>query len=33
MSRIERVAWLVALGQSEGGRWNWDAMEWERQDA
>ena len=32
MDRIERVAWLVAIGRSEGGVWNWDSMEWEKRD-
>jgi hypothetical protein len=33
MERSERLAWLVVIGQSEGGRFNWDTMEWEKPGA
>ena len=33
MERSERLAWLVVVGTSEGGHFNWDAMEWEKSDA
>ena len=33
MDRPERLAWLVVIGQSEGGRFNWESMNWEKPDA
>ena len=32
MDRIERLAWLVTLGRTEGGTWDWESMEWVRSD-
>lgn len=28
MSTVRRLAWIVALGESEGGRYDWHAQEW-----
>ena len=25
----ERLAWVVAIGGLDGGRWDWQAMRWE----
>jgi len=25
---VERTAWVVALGQMDGGTWDWEAMRW-----
>jgi hypothetical protein len=28
MSRGERLAWIVAFGEAEGGEFDWQAMRW-----
>jgi hypothetical protein len=32
MSESEILAWQIAAGEAEGGRWSWAEMQW-RQDA
>jgi hypothetical protein len=28
MRRDERLAWIIALGELEGGDWDWSRMNW-----
>jgi hypothetical protein len=30
MGSGERLASLVALGEADGGTWNWDRMDWKK---